>query len=276
VHDVTVSGSDLSVAGDDNLAVWSAGDKATQIVFKDNKVSQMYTTNPVTTWGNCVAIYGGSHIEVHNTDCYSTNDGVVKISSEFGGSFGDRTHIVVQGSKVHTGTDETGIQDGGKPDCFFAEGRTMDTVGCDAKPGTVQNFFSGKCIDVPGGAASNGQLLWQWECNGYASQNFYLEGSALVYGSDPTYCVDATDVGAKGHQIELWTCNGLPQQSFGYDTQMQAIYLSESMDDASLCLDVFGSSLDNGGIILTWDCLGTSAANQRWTLGSRSTEAAII
>lgn len=103
VRNAVVEDCDLSWQGDDNLAVWSAGDRADNITFRNNVVSQAKTTNlPSTRWGNCVALYGGSRITVSNTTCYHSSNAGVKMDASFKGSFGENTSI-----QVHdTFTDE--------------------------------------------------------------------------------------------------------------------------------------------------------------------------
>jgi hypothetical protein len=96
VRNAVVEDCDLSWQGDDNLAVWSAGDRADNITFRNNVVSQAKTTNlPSTRWGNCVALYGGSRITVSNTTCYHSSNAGVKIDESFKGSFGENTNIQV-------------------------------------------------------------------------------------------------------------------------------------------------------------------------------------
>lgn len=91
----------LSFQGDDNLAVWSAGDRADNITFRNNVVSQARTENhPSPRWGNCVALYGGSRINVVNTTCYHSSNSGVKISQEFQGSWGPQSNINVEGTVI--------------------------------------------------------------------------------------------------------------------------------------------------------------------------------
>jgi len=103
VRNAIVEDCDLSWQGDDNLAVWSAGDRADNITFRNNIVSQAKTENlPATRWGNCVALYGGSRITVSNTTCYHSSNAGVKMAEDFMGTFGENTIIQVQ----DTFTDE--------------------------------------------------------------------------------------------------------------------------------------------------------------------------
>jgi len=60
----------------------------------------------------------------------------------------------------------------------------------------------------------------------------------------------------------VWNCNGMNQQQFGYDLSMNTLYLSRSMADASLCVDLYGGSWNNGNPIDIWSC--NRCWNQQW------------
>ena len=51
----------------------------------------------------------------------------------------------------------------------------------------------------------------------------------------------------------MWDCNGLPQQQWGYDANEGTIYLKESDQDASLCLDAF-ANIGLGNQVQVWGC----------------------
>merc|ERR1712232_1134966 len=91
------------------------------------------------------------------------------------------------------------------------------------------------CLDVPGGDASNGNLLWLWECNGAESQRWLYDNWQIRYAPDESKCIDAGDM-SDGTQMYLWECNGQPQQTWGYDSDASTAYLA----DTSICLDYYG------------------------------------
>lgn len=122
VHDAVVEDCELSFQGDDNLAVWSASDRADNITFRNNIVSQAKTTNLASPrWGNCVALYGGGHITVQNTTCYHSSNAGVKMSQDFRGSWGNNSKIIVEGMV----TDES------TPAC--TDGGPRDVIGCKSE-----------------------------------------------------------------------------------------------------------------------------------------------
>lgn len=78
-----------------------------------------------------------------------------------------------------------------------------------------------------------------------------------------------------GQALQLWDCNGLPSQQWGYDTNSRSVYASASSgsEDASLCLDIQGSSSQLGASVWIWHC-NHDLPQQRWyvppTFGSYS------
>merc|ERR1712227_1092117 len=103
--------------------------------------------------------------------------------------------------------------------------------------------------DVPDGNAQNGQQLWQWECTDRSrNQQWHFDDGSwrITSGINTSMCIDAGDLedameSYDGKQmLFLWECNGLDQQVFGYDPDMQTIYLANtaSKADASLCVEL--------------------------------------
>lgn len=115
------------------------------------------------------------------------------------------------------------------------------------------------CVDLPGGDAYNGHMLWLWECNGQDSQIWVFENYQIRYGLNEDFCIDARDM-TDGQQLMLWECNGLPQQTWGWDDAELKIYLSNT----AICLDWWRDDYDNGQTLHTWDCNGETT--QEWFL----------
>jgi hypothetical protein len=145
-HNAVVQNCNLAFQGDDNLAVWSAGDRAHSILFRNNIVSQAKTTNYANPrWGNCVALYGGDRITVENTICYHSSDAGVKMSDEFGGSWGG--WVKVTGMT----TDEN------KPACTTV-GASTSTEGCEMvqSPDSLEGWVKAEgknCYDGAGASS---------------------------------------------------------------------------------------------------------------------------
>lgn len=264
--DVTVEGCKCGWNGDDNFAVWSQGDLAHDLFFKNNWASQKSTEDP--DWGNCFAIYGGGqNIWVRDSECEETTNAAVKVSWDFRGSFSDWTTINIE----NVATDD------GKPVCFFDNGRDVllqnQVFGCEwADPGTIVNAYSGKCLDLPDGNAFNGANLQVWDCNGMFNQQWiWTDGSNIIRPQvDPSKCVEAGQWG-NGKQLFLWDCNGQPQQNLMYDTYgMKTIYFPASetagFGTATACVEVPFGGLTAGQAAWMWECNG--GPNQRWEVGT--------
>ena len=124
------------------------------------------------------------------------------------------------------------------------------------------------CLDLPGGDISNRNRVWLWSCNGMGNQYWNWVDGAIHPDGDSRKCLDVPGSGFfNGNFIEIWDCNGSHGQNFGYDSEMQTIYLASSMSsDASMCVDVAGGEGYDGASVQIWSCNGLP--NQQWLLGS--------
>jgi len=122
--------------------------------------------------------------------------------------------------------------------------------------GPVPSGVTGKCLDDYQGAASDGNKVDLWTCNGTAAQNWTLDNGALQINGK---CLDVTGQGtANGTLVELWTCNGGANQQWNASN-------GELVDAQSgTCLDDPASSTTDGTQLEIWGCNG--GANQHWTL----------
>lgn len=132
---------------------------------------------------------------------------------------------------------------------------------------TIKSEWSGKCVDLPGGDASNGQLLQTWDCNGLTNQRWVFDADSwrIQYGGNTGKCIDKLGNGGAGTILGIWDCNGQASQKWGYDATMKTIYLGSGEVDASLCVDLVGGAKDDGTQIQVWGCNGHS--NQAWDIG---------
>jgi non-reducing end alpha-L-arabinofuranosidase len=115
-----------------------------------------------------------------------------------------------------------------------------------------------KCVDNNGGAASNGNKVQMWDCNGNVSSQSWTVASNGTLQIDGG-CMDITGANySNGTLIEWWPCNG------GANQQWQATN-GELVNPASgKCLDDPGSNTTNGTQLILWQCNG--GANQQWHL----------
>lgn len=80
----------------------------------------------------------------------------------------------------------------------------------------IINVATGKCIDVPGGNTTAGQLIWLYNCGSGPVQQFTLNGNGS-YSVDaaPGLCIDVSAGNTtNGNQMEIWTCNNAWPQAF--------------------------------------------------------------
>lgn len=89
---------------------------------------------------------------------------------------------------------------------------------------------------------------------------FERDGQITVNGG---LCLDAhaPDAGRNGGRVQVWTCNGSPQQRWRFDSSTGQLRNSV----AGLCLDVHAPDLENnGGRVQVWTC--NNSPQQRWML----------
>jgi lysophospholipase L1-like esterase len=122
--------------------------------------------------------------------------------------------------------------------------------------GEVLSGIAGKCLDVKGGASTDGTAVQLWTCNHSGAQSWtvYTDGTLRSLGK----CLDATAAGtANGTKAEIWSCNGSGAQL--WQSYIGGGYINLA---SGRCLDDPGSSATDGTQLALWDCTG--GANQQW------------
>lgn len=115
-----------------------------------------------------------------------------------------------------------------------------------------------------------------------AAQQFVFENYQISLNGDyasngyASMCVDIPGGNFQaGNKLQLWECNGMPGQQWGYDYDGMSVYASASTGDASMCLDIEGGSSTPGSAVWIWDC-NHDLEQQRWyvppTFGSFSVQ----
>ncbi len=136
------------------------------------------------------------------------------------------------------------------------------------------NVNSGKCVDVAGGSLADAANVQQWTCNGNAWQRFRLAptyiGATIAAGSytlkakSSGKCLDVAGGGtADGTNVDQYTCNGKPQQTFAASRDADG-YFQFANAASGKVLDVYGSSQVDGGNVDIWT--NFDADNQRYAL----------
>lgn len=115
---------------------------------------------------------------------------------------------------------------------------------------------SGRCLDVPGSATTNGTGLVIWDCHSAANQTWTAgtDGTLRSLGK----CLDAPPSATAGTRVQLWDCNGGTNQQWAFQSN-GTIRGARS----GLCLDVDRNLTANNTAVLLWTCTGS--ANQVWS-----------
>ncbi|MET8867321.1 PHB depolymerase family esterase [Nonomuraea sp. NPDC004580] len=122
--------------------------------------------------------------------------------------------------------------------------------------GQIRGTGSGRCVDVPNNATSDGTAVQLWDCNTGTNQQWSQtsSGELRVYGNK---CLDAGGSG-NGARIQIYSC-------WGGDNQKWRLNSDGSITgvQSNLCLDAVGQGTANGTRLQLYTCHG--GANQRWT-----------
>lgn len=120
---------------------------------------------------------------------------------------------------------------------------------------------SGRCVDVPGAASTNGLQVSLWDCHGGTNQRWtYTSGKQLtVYGNK---CLGASGGGTtNGTAVVISDCGSGSSQQWNLNSN-----LSISNVQSGLCVDANAAATANGTKIILWSCNG--GTNQQWNLRS--------
>ena len=118
---------------------------------------------------------------------------------------------------------------------------------------------SGRCMDVPNAATTNGTQLQLWDCWG-GSQQLWTNTSAKQLQMYGNKCLDAYAKGTtNGTVVDIWDCNGGTNQQWNVNSNGTITGVQ-----SGLCLDATGAATAAGTKLVLWSCNGGS--NQQWSL----------
>jgi non-reducing end alpha-L-arabinofuranosidase len=140
----------------------------------------------------------------------------------------------------------------------LAIGGNVASAATVGTPTPIVGGQSGRCLDVPNSATTNGTQVHLWDCNAQANQSWtYTSVRQLqVFGSK---CLDASGQGrTNGTQVIIWDCNGQANQQWNVNADGTITGVQ-----SGLCLDASGAATANGTKIILWSCNG--GANQQWS-----------
>ena len=128
----------------------------------------------------------------------------------------------------------------------------------DPTPGTTFSLAgsaSGKCVDVPGRAQTDGTGLIIWPCHGATNQLWTQTAAGELRIYDNAKCMDA-NASAQGTRVTINSCNGGASQKWAVNTNGTVTNASSGR-----CLEAVGTA-DNAPIVVN-TCNGSSG--QTWT-----------
>lgn len=127
-----------------------------------------------------------------------------------------------------------------------------------AQPGTSTTLVSassGRCLDAPNSASTNGTRPVIWDCHGRSNQQWTAtNGQLRVLGR----CLDAPTGASAGTAVQLYDCHGGTNQQWTFQSNGTVRGVA-----SGLCLDVDRNLTANNTAVLLWHCSG--AANQVWS-----------
>ncbi|MFF7637673.1 RICIN domain-containing protein [Kitasatospora sp. NPDC008050] len=148
-----------------------------------------------------------------------------------------------------------------RPDSAVAANVTYHTTA-------FTNNHGGKCLDGDTNTiGNNGAKVQLWDCNGWDNQSWYWTpapnqpaGYYTIQNGHGWQCLDGdtNTIGNNGAKVQLWACNGWPNQTWawGGGTLVNA--------DKGQCLDGDLNTIGNNGAkVQLWACNGWD--NQSWT-----------
>jgi len=136
------------------------------------------------------------------------------------------------------------------------------SVAPDFHGDNIVHMHSQKCLGVGKGNFDNGNPIIVSACDGSDTQGWTFDTWPVLTttraGTDK--CVDSPGGTWEGNLLQIWDCNGTPQQNFGFGPDGEGfdagtIYASDS-SDATLCMDVQNSGDMDENFVWLWGCWG--------------------
>jgi beta-glucanase (GH16 family) len=72
----------------------------------------------------------------------------------------------------------------------------------------------GKCLDINGGATTDGITVDLYQCNDTGAQVFIPQSDGALYNPQSGKCLDDTNYGGSGTQLQIWDCTGNANQQW--------------------------------------------------------------
>ncbi|MFE1117722.1 endo-1,4-beta-xylanase [Streptomyces rochei] len=149
--------------------------------------------------------------------------------------------------------------DGSKKPAYTSVLNALNGGGSTEPPadgGQIKGVASGRCLDVPNAASTDGTQIQLWDCHTNSNQQWtYTDAGELrVYGDK---CLDAAGTG-NGAKVQIYSCWGGDNQKWRLNSDGSIVGVQ-----SGLCLDAVGAGTANGTLIQLYSC--SNGSNQRWT-----------
>ncbi|WP_322501508.1 endo-1,4-beta-xylanase [Streptomyces rochei] len=149
--------------------------------------------------------------------------------------------------------------DGSKKPAYTSVLNALNGGGSTEPPadgGQIKGVASGRCLDVPNAATTDGTQIQLWDCHTNSNQQWtYTDAGELrIYGDK---CLDAAGTG-NGAKVQIYSCWGGDNQKWRLDSDGSIVGVQ-----SGLCLDAVGAGTANGTLIQLYSC--SNGSNQRWT-----------
>ncbi|MFI1327936.1 endo-1,4-beta-xylanase [Streptomyces rochei] len=149
--------------------------------------------------------------------------------------------------------------DGSKKPAYASVLNALNGGGSTEPPadgGQIKGVASGRCLDVPNAATTDGTQIQLWDCHTNSNQQWtYTDAGELrVYGDK---CLDAAGTG-NGAKVQIYSCWGGDNQKWRLNSDGSIVGVQ-----SGLCLDAVGAGTANGTLIQLYSC--SNGSNQRWT-----------
>jgi hypothetical protein len=132
-----------------------------------------------------------------------------------------------------------------------------------ANPGPLVLGALNLCVDDANGAATAGNKVQVWTCNGSGNQGWLVGGDGTVrFNAHQTFCLEVAGTGTgNGTLVDLGSCGGGANQKWTARTDGSLVN-----PNSGRCLDDPGTTTTNGTQLQIWDCQNNDADSQTFEI----------
>ena len=125
--------------------------------------------------------------------------------------------------------------------------------------GELQQQASGLCLNVIGGATSEGSLLQLWSCTGTPNEVWSLNQSSQLVGAGSGLCLyPVGGTTSAGTPVQIWSCAGDPASEIWTARQTGEL----KGQGSGLCLNVDNGATSEGSSLIIYSCAGSTPTSR--------------